>query len=108
MAGMKTRIFFSLSVLLCAAFFAVGESAKQRDFSILTKIRTVPCGKQPKQVVFSPDGSCMALPLLNDDGFQIIQTGDQRVHTIFPPRSSQKVLPKLSLSPKKTRFLFRR
>ena len=90
MAGIKTRTIFSLSVLLCAVSFASGESAKPKDFPILTKLRTVPCGKQPKQIVFSPDGSCIALPLLDDAGFQIVQTGDQSVRTMYPPRSAQK------------------
>lgn len=90
MAGIKTRTIFSILILLCAVSFVSGESAKPKDFPILTKLRTVPCGKQPKQVVFSPDGSCIALPLLDDAGFQIVQTGDQSVRTMYPPRSAQK------------------
>jgi len=90
MAIIKKRTIFSLSVLLCALSFAAGENAEPQDFPILTKLRTVPCGKQPKQVVFSPDGSCIALPLLDDAGFQIVRTGDQKIRTIFPPRSAQK------------------
>ena len=90
MARLKTRIFFSLSVLLCALSFAAGENAKQQEPPILTKLHTLPCGKQPKQVVFSPDGSCIILPLLDDAGFQIVRTGDQSMRTIFPPRSAQK------------------
>ena len=90
MASIKKRTIFSLSVLLCVLSFAAGENAKLQDFPILTKLHTVPCGKQPKQVVFSPDGSCIALPLLDDAGFQIVRTGDQKVRTIYPPRSAQK------------------
>lgn len=90
MATKKVRMIFLLSVLLCAVSFASGESAKSEAFPILTKIRTVPCGKQPKQVVFSPDGSCITLPLLDDGGFQIVQTDSAAIRMIFPPRSAEK------------------
>ena len=90
MASKKVRMIFSLSALLCAVSFAAGESAKPQEPPILTKLHTVSCGKPPKQVVFSPDGSCIALPLLDDAGFQIVQTGDQSVRTMYPPRSAQK------------------
>ena len=90
MKGKKTAVFFSLLILFCALSSAAGESAKPEAFPILTKIRTVPCGKQPKQVVFSPDGSCITLPLLDDGGFQIVQTDSAAMRMIFPPRSAEK------------------
>ena len=51
---------------------------------------TYTCGRQPKQVLFSPDSSLVVLPLLDDKGFQIIRLDDrERVRLIAPPRSEK-------------------
>lgn len=57
---------------------------------VLTKIGTYECGKQPKQVLFSPDASYIALPLLNDTGFDLFSVSDKKItKRISPPSSEQ-------------------
>lgn len=46
----------------------------------LEKIGTFSCGKQPKQVIFSPDSNYIVLPLLEDDGFDIFSIADKKNH----------------------------
>ena len=57
----------------------------------LEKIGTYPCGKQPKQVIFSPDGRYIVLPLLEDDGFDIFSVQDKKIVTRINPPESDKI-----------------
>lgn len=56
----------------------------------LTKIKTVSCGKQPKQVVFSYDGKYIVLPLLDEKGFEIISSNGEQKKFFAPPNTNQK------------------
>lgn len=50
------------------------------------------CGRQPKQVLFSPDNDCIVLPLLDDKDFQVISLGDGttgKPMLINPPHASK-------------------
>ena len=40
----------------------------------LTKIGSYKCGRQPKQVLFSPDNKYVLMPLLDDKGFDIMRS----------------------------------
>ena len=56
----------------------------------ITKIGTFPCGKQPKQVLFTPDDEYIVMPLLDEDGFDIFSLADKKViKRINPPESSK-------------------
>ncbi len=58
---------------------------------VLAKEGTYRCGKQPKQVLFSPDNACVVLPLLEDNGFQVLDLAKDRTATmIVPPRAKQQ------------------
>ena len=58
---------------------------------VVTTNMTYPCGRQPKQVLFSPDGAVIVLPLLDDTGFQVLSvTGDKTPLLIQPPRSDKR------------------
>ena len=46
---------------------------------LLKKEGTYSCGKQPKQVVFSPDSKYIVLPLLDENGFDIFSVSEKKV-----------------------------
>lgn len=78
---MKRLAFCLISVFLALACFA--EAALQPEFE---KIGVYPCGKQPKQVIFSPDAKFVVLPLLEDEGFDIFSVDEKKViKRIKPP-----------------------
>lgn len=64
--------------------------AQENNFSV-SKEGVYGCGKQPKQVLFSPDNKIVVLPLLEDNGFQILDlTKDKKATMINPPRSNKQ------------------
>ncbi|MBO6101419.1 MAG: YVTN family beta-propeller repeat-containing protein, partial [Spirochaetaceae bacterium] len=78
---MKRLAFGLFSVFFALACFA--ETALQPEFE---KIGVYPCGKQPKQVIFSPDSKFVVLPLLEDEGFDIFSIEQKKViKRIKPP-----------------------
>ncbi len=55
-----------------------------------TKIGTFPCGKQPKQVLFSPDDLYIVMPLLDENGFDIFSMAEKKViKRIVPPQGEK-------------------
>lgn len=57
----------------------------------LKKIGVYECGRQPKQVIFSPDGKYIVMPLLDDDGFDIFSVEEKKVIKRINPPNSKKV-----------------
>lgn len=56
----------------------------------LTKVGTFKCGRQPKQVLFSPDNKYVIMPLLDDNGFDIFDVENQKMlDRIYPPNSKK-------------------
>ncbi|MBO4705350.1 MAG: beta-propeller fold lactonase family protein [Spirochaetaceae bacterium] len=56
----------------------------------VTKIGTFKCGKQPKQVLFSPDDAYIVMPLLDENGFDIFSLADKKViKRIVPPNGDK-------------------
>jgi len=49
------------------------------------------CGSEPKQVLFSPDNSCIVLPLLDGKGFQIIQLAGDHIPLLVEPPNKNKL-----------------
>lgn len=81
------------------------NSEPEKNFPVLTKEGVYPCGKQPKQVVFTPDGKFIVLPLLDEDGFDIFDTGSKKIiKRINPPNSSQKGFVEGIFIPEKSSF----
>lgn len=68
--------------LICALSFAQ---------PVITKIGTYKCGRQPKQVLFSPDSKFIVLPLLDDNGFDIFSVADKKVIQRINPPDAKKV-----------------
>ena len=58
---------------------------------VLTKIGTFSCGQQPKQVLFSPDSKVIALPLLDDNGFDIFDIKEKKVVKRLSPPNAEKL-----------------
>lgn len=89
---MKKNLFFVLflfcSIILNAQNKQKGTTDKQ---PVLTKIGTYKCGRQPKQVLFSPDNKYIILPLLEDNGFDIFSMKDKKVIKRINPPYSEKV-----------------
>ena len=77
---------FTLILTLAVPVFAQSESSP-----VLEKVGTYQCGRQPKQVLFSPDGKFIIMPLLDDDGFDIFSVEEKKiVQRINPPNSEKK------------------
>lgn len=63
------------------------------------------CGSQPKQVVFSPDGKVIAIPLLDDDGFDVFSVDEKKVtERVKPAKSSSKGFAECIFIPEKNAF----
>ena len=75
---------------MIALLFLSVQNSVAEDISF-NKEGVFECGRQPKQVLFSPDSKCIVLPLLEDDGFQVLDlAGDRSVKKIRPPRARQQ------------------
>jgi len=89
-------IFYKkLSMIATSLFIFVLQVYSQQPNQTITleKLQTLSCGKQPKQVLFSPDGKYIVLPLLDDNGFQIIEISPDAAKApqlISPPNASKK------------------
>lgn len=67
-----------------------GTSAGQAASVAVTKIGSYPCGRQPKQVLFSPDGSYIIMPLLDDKGFDVFSMQEKKVVRRISPPGAEK------------------
>ena len=82
--------FIIFCLLILSAFVFCEEYEKSTTGPFLTKLGTFPCGQQPKQVLFSPDSKIIALPLLDDRGFDLFSVAEQKVvKRITPPNAEQ-------------------
>ncbi|MCQ2575140.1 MAG: YVTN family beta-propeller repeat-containing protein [Treponema sp.] len=79
------KIHFTLSLLY---FFVCLTVASQ---PVLTKTGTFGCGKQPKQVLFSPDDKYVVMPLLDEDGFDIFDVENKKLLKRINPPSAKKL-----------------
>ena len=82
--------FIIFCLLILSAFVFCEEYEKSTTGPFLTKLGTFPCGQQPKQVLFSPDSKFIALPLLDDKGFDLFSVAEKKViKRITPPNAEQ-------------------
>jgi len=79
------KIQFALSLM---AFFILLPVCAQPS---LTKIGTYSCGKQPKQVLFSPDDKYIVMPLLDEDGFDIFDVEKKEMLKRVNPPNAKKL-----------------
>ncbi|MBP5746751.1 MAG: hypothetical protein J6W63_00100, partial [Treponema sp.] len=83
---MKKFILLPLTLILTQAFFAFSASAETTPRVQAERIGVYKCGRQPKQVVFSPDGEYIVMPLLEDYGFDIFSIKEKKIiKRINPP-----------------------
>ncbi len=96
---MKKLILFSLLTFLGVTFLNAEQPA-------LTKIGTYKCGRQPKQVLFSPDSKYIIMPLLDDTGFDIFSVQEKKIiKRINPPNSAKVGFAEGLFIPEKSIFL---
>lgn len=58
---------------------------------ILKKIGTYKCGRQPKQVLFTPDDDFIIMPLLDENGFDIFDVEKKQIVKRINPPNANKV-----------------
>ena len=96
---MKKLIVFCFLVISAAAYLYSQEP-------VLTKIGKYKCGRQPKQVLFSPDSKYIIMPLLDDTGFDIFSLEEKKIiKRILPPNSSKVGFAEGLFIPEKNVFL---
>ena len=84
----------------------LGVSAQNRGVPAFSKIGKYSCGKQPKQVLFSPDGKYILLPLLDDKGVDVFSVAEKKiVRRIVPPKAGQVGFAEGLFIPEKNVFL---
>ena len=81
---MKKRFYLALILFVLFCGFCFSQP-------VVTQIGKYPCGKQPKQVLFSPDSKFIALPLLNDNGFDLFSVEEKKVVKRISPPGSEKL-----------------
>lgn len=81
-----TRMILILSTLPLAAACLFAQEIPE-----LTKIGTYRCGRQPKQVLFSPDSKFVILPLLDDTGFDIFSMEEKKIIKRINPPNAEKL-----------------
>lgn len=98
-----SAIFFA-AVFLSAPLFAQGRN--QEEAPVLEKVGTYKCGRQPKQVLFSPDDKYIIMPLLEDTGFDIFSMEEKKViRRVLPPNSAKQGFAEGLFLPQKGTFL---
>ena len=63
----------------------------QNQKPVFKKVGVYSCGKQPKQVIFSPDAKYVVLPLLEDEGFDIFSVEQKKVIKRIEPPEHKKL-----------------
>lgn len=75
-------------IFIAAIAFAISLGAFAQP--TVEKIGTYKCGRQPKQVLFSPDNKYILMPLLDDNGFDIFSVEEKKIiKRINPPNSKE-------------------
>lgn len=103
-------IYFLLSCTICMSqqpdnlqLTATNDVGKSIN---TTKIGIYKCGRQPKQVLFSPDNQYIVLPLLDENGFDIFSLAEKKViKRIKAPSGEKKGFAEGLFIPEKKRFL---
>ena len=98
----RCRFHIKKTLLICF-LFSIGLSFFAQP--ALTKIGTYKCGRQPKQVLFSPDNKYVIMPLLEDTGFDIFSVADKKViKRITPPNAEKEGFAEGLFIPEKNAF----
>lgn len=75
----KYGVAVFLGIIFClGVIFSQDMPVRIAENLYLVKVGVFPCGKEPKQVVFSPDNRYVFLPLLNDKGVDIFSVAEKK------------------------------
>ena len=97
---LKYRRFFLIILVLFFQFYGFSEGPG------LSKLGTYKCGRQPKQVLFSPDDKYVVMPLLDDEGFDVFSIEEKQiVKRISPPGAKSRGFAEGLFIPEKNVFL---
>ena len=77
-------------ILFCFLAVSIVSSLSSQQ-PVLTKVGKYKCGRQPKQVLFSPDSKYIIMPLLDDTGFDIFSVQEKKIIKRIQPPNSSKV-----------------
>lgn len=81
-----------LGIIFClGVIFSQDMPVRIAENLYLVKVGVFPCGKEPKQVVFSPDNRYIFLPLLNDKGVDIFSVAEKKVITRLSTATADKL-----------------
>ena len=99
---MQVRKLFFICFFLCfSASLSFGN-----DSITLKKRGLYSCGKQPKQVIFSPDSKYIIFPLLDDSGFDIFSVSENKfIKRVTCPSPKSKGFAEGLFIPQKSVFL---
>lgn len=78
-----------IQALFCPLIFCDEETDVQPRI-MLEQVGVYQCGKQPKQVCFSPDGKLILLPLLDDTGIDVFSVEEKKITQRISPEDSEK------------------
>lgn len=94
------KSFLVFLIMLFTSSFAIAQQP------VLTKIGTYKCGRQPKQVLFSPDSKYIIMPLLDDNGFDVFSVQEKKIiKRINPPNAAKVGFAEGLFIPQKNTFL---
>ena len=94
----KSFLVFLIMLFTCPFLYAQEPE--------LTKIGSYKCGRQPKQVLFSPDSKYILMPLLDDNGFDIFSVEEKKIiKRINPPNAAKLGFAEGLFIPEKKTFL---
>lgn len=95
-----------VTVLPFFCFVLSPAPVQAAEYPVLTGQKIFHCGSQPKQVIFSPDNRSIVVPLLDDNGFDVIPSGEGSVmQKVLPPRAEKKGFAEGLFIPEKNAFL---
>ena len=80
-----------LTAALAGASASLPAAAEETAPVSVEKIGVYSCGRQPKQVLFSPDDAYILLPLLEDTGFDVFSVAEKKVIRRISPPGADKL-----------------
>jgi YVTN family beta-propeller protein len=108
--NINSPLYHAVKTSVTAVFLfclIIGDvTSESSGYPVLSRKKIFHCGSQPKQVIFSPDNSAIVVPLLDDNGFDVIPAGEgTAVQRIMPPRAAKKGFAEGLFIPEEKAFL---
>lgn len=83
-----TSVLITIAIIAASVIPASSENSEQsaeQPKTPYTKIAEIPCGAEPKQVIFSPDNNYIYIPLMEEKGYQIYDVRKKNLITCTDP-----------------------